>query len=211
VRPSKPPGCRSRRCRRRTSRWTRLLEGSPNGADEPRITITSPEPLKHVQPSASHSARPASARRGTTRGTKLSAVERTQLNSEHLSELRSPRFGLRTRYRTQEVAGSSPASSTSRKALLRRSFRRRWGPRWPIPWYSTWYYWASGECGLDPLALSLRRLVVGVDRRRCVVAMPHPLLQGPHRYPGPGHARPKGVSQIMKPDFADSGPGRRPP
>jgi hypothetical protein len=50
--------------------------------------------------------------RGTTWGTKLTASERTQLNLEHPSELRWPRFGLRTRYRTQEVAGSSPASST---------------------------------------------------------------------------------------------------
>jgi ketosteroid isomerase-like protein len=35
----------------------------------------------------------------------------TQLNSDHPSELRSPQFGFRTQYRTQEVAGSSPASS----------------------------------------------------------------------------------------------------
>jgi hypothetical protein len=63
--------------------------------------------------------------RGTTRGTKLSVAERTQLNSERPSELRSPRFGLRTRYRTQEVAGSSPASSISTKALLRWGFRHR--------------------------------------------------------------------------------------
>jgi hypothetical protein len=65
-------------------------------------------------------ARPARAHRGTTWGTKLSAPQRTELNSEHHSELRSPRFGFRTRYRTQEVAGSSPASSISTKALLRR-------------------------------------------------------------------------------------------
>jgi hypothetical protein len=69
-------------------------------------------------------ARPPRARRGTTWGTKLSAAERTQLNLEHPSELRSPRFGLRTRYRTQEVAGSSPASSIPKKALLRPDFRR---------------------------------------------------------------------------------------
>ena len=45
-----------------------------------------------------------------------------KLNLERLSELRSPRFGLRARYRTQEVAGSSPASSISKKALLKGTF-----------------------------------------------------------------------------------------
>ena len=88
------------------------------------MALTSRTSLSHRPPPR---ARPASVRRGTTWGTKVSAPERTQLNSEHPSELRSPRFGLRTRYRTQEVAGSSPASSISKKVLLRRSSRGQSG------------------------------------------------------------------------------------
>jgi ketosteroid isomerase-like protein len=71
--------------------------------------------------------------RGTTRGTKLNAAEQTQLNSEHSSELRSPRLGLCTRYRTQEVAGSSPASSIAPRIAALDSFRRAPPVTWRLP------------------------------------------------------------------------------
>jgi hypothetical protein len=113
----KPPGCESRGSpASRPPALGLLVVAFPSSpaapaaarrADEPRA-VASPEPLEHVRPSASRSTCPRPPRYHL--GTKLSAAKRTELNLEHPSELRSPRFGLRTRYRTQEVAGSSPRS-----------------------------------------------------------------------------------------------------
>jgi Restriction Endonuclease associating with ARP len=122
------------------------------------MALTSRTSLSHRPPPR---ARPASARRGTTSGTKLSAAERTQMNLEHLSELRSPRFGLRTRYRTQEVAGSSPASSISTKALLRCGFRRPES-------YRRGESRAFSAKGTDRVAI-YRRLL---ERADCTIAVP---------------------------------------
>jgi hypothetical protein len=106
------------------SRFARRRGGRERGAGRESAPGSSPTGSSKA---ASLSVLAGAAPRGTTGGTKLSAPERTQLNLEHPSELRSPRSGLRTRYRTQEVAGSSPASSISKKPCSGATFRRWWG------------------------------------------------------------------------------------
>jgi hypothetical protein len=51
------------------------------------------------------------ARRATNRATKLSELERTELTDDGLSKPQPHQLASFDRYRTQEVAGSSPASS----------------------------------------------------------------------------------------------------
>jgi hypothetical protein len=51
------------------------------------------------------------ARRATNRATKLSELERTELTDDGLSKPQPHQPASFDRYRTQEVAGSSPASS----------------------------------------------------------------------------------------------------
>ena len=119
----RPSELRSPRFGSRTRYRTQEVAGSSplllpgeRGPDVPRPTAS---PNREHGAALPPRARPASARRGTTWGTKLSAAARTELNLERPSELRSPRFGSRTRYRTQEVAGSSPASSIPTFAAAR--------------------------------------------------------------------------------------------
>ncbi len=56
------------------------------------------------------------ARRATNRATKLSELERTELTDDRLSKPQPHQLASFHRYRTQEVAGSSPASSIAQIA-----------------------------------------------------------------------------------------------